>query len=90
MIPVVVQHLQHQVPKIRFAALHCLGQIADDMTEEFQETFHATVLPALAAMLDDPVPRVQAHACAALTNFFEGSNEEIVKDHIALIVQKLS
>jgi len=25
MIPVVVQHLAHQNPKIRYAALHCLG-----------------------------------------------------------------
>ena len=35
MIPIVVQHLQHANPKIRYAALHCIGQISDDMTEEF-------------------------------------------------------
>ena len=69
--------MQHPNPKIRYAALHCLGQIADDMTEEFQENFHESVLPALVAMLNDPVPRVQAHACAALTNFFEGTEEEV-------------
>ena len=39
MVPVVVQHLQHQNSKIRYAALHCIGQISDDMTEEFQETY---------------------------------------------------
>lgn len=58
MIPVVVQHLTHPNPKVRYAALHCLGQIADDMTEEFQENFHESVLPSLIQMLDDPVPRV--------------------------------
>lgn len=25
MIPVVIDHLNHPVPRIRFAALHCLG-----------------------------------------------------------------
>ena len=89
MIPVVIQHLTHQNPKIRYAALHCIGQMADDMTEDFQETFHESVLPALTAMLDDPVPRVQAHACAAMTNFFEGTSEEIIVNYIGAIMPKL-
>jgi hypothetical protein len=52
------------------------------MTEEFQENFHESVLPAIITMLDDPVPRVQAHACAALTNFLEGTEEEVAKNYI--------
>jgi len=78
MVPVIVQHLLHPNPKIRYAALHCIGQMADDMTEEFQENFHEQVLPALTQVLDDPIPRVQAHACAAMTNFFEGTDENII------------
>ena len=35
MINVIVQNLQHQNPKIRYAALHCIGQICDDMSEDF-------------------------------------------------------
>lgn len=35
MVPIVVQHLRHPNPKIRYAALHCIGQISDDMTEDF-------------------------------------------------------
>lgn len=60
------------------------------MTEEFQENFHESVLPALIQMLSDPVPRVQAHACAALTNFFEGCSEEIASQYIAATLPKLS
>ena len=89
MIPVVILHLQHPNPKIRYAALHCLGQMADDMTEDFQESFHETVLPALNQMLDDPIPRVQAHACAAMTNFFEGTSEEIIVNYVSPIMPKL-
>ena len=53
MVPQVLQHLQHPNPRIRYAALHCIGQISDDMTEDFQETYGKDVLPALVATLDD-------------------------------------
>ena len=32
------------------------------------------VLGPVVQCLDDSVPRVQSHACAALTNFYEGAN----------------
>lgn len=35
MVPVVIEHLQHHNPKVRHASLHCIGQISDDMTEDF-------------------------------------------------------
>jgi len=35
MIPIVEQHCEHPNPKIRFASLHCLGQVADDLSPEF-------------------------------------------------------
>jgi len=41
-------------------------------------------------MLNDPVPRVQAHACAALTNFFEGCSEEIAAQYIKATLPRLS
>jgi vesicle coat complex subunit len=82
MVPVVLQHLEHPNPKIRFAALHCLGQISDDMTEDFQETYGHQVLPALVKILDDQVPRVSAHCASAITNFMDGASEELVLPHM--------
>ena len=35
MVTVVLAHLTHENPRIRYAALHCIGQISDDMTEDF-------------------------------------------------------
>jgi len=35
MVPTILQHLQHENPKIRYAALHCIGQLADDMPGDF-------------------------------------------------------
>jgi len=89
MIPIVTKHLQHANPKVRYAALHCIGQIADDMGEEFVENFHNIILPALCACLNDQVPRVQAHTCAALTNFLENTDQEIAALYSAQLLPKL-
>lgn len=90
MIPIVVQHLKHHNPKIRYAALHCIGQISDDMNEEFQETYGDQVLPSMIDLLEDPVPRVSAHCCSAITNFMDGASEELVLPHLEKISAKLA
>jgi hypothetical protein len=53
MVPVILQHLQHPNPKIRYAALHCIGQLSDDMPGDFQKAFHVEVMSALILSLDD-------------------------------------
>jgi hypothetical protein len=40
-------------------------------------------------MLDDPVPRVQAHTCAAITNLFEDIDISIVEPYCQGLLQKL-
>jgi len=89
MMPVIIQHLQHPNPKIRYAALHCIGQLADDLPEDFQQKFAKDVLGPIVQCLDDQVPRVQSHACAALTNFYEGSDETIAMQGLQEVCQKL-
>ena len=90
MVPIVLAHLKHTNPRIRFAALHCIGQISDDMTEDFQATYGATVLPALLETLDDPVPRVSAHCCSAITNFMDGAEEALVLPYLPELSRKLA
>jgi len=51
MMPTVLQHLQHPNARVRYAALHCIGQISDDMTEDFQEEYGQQVLPELVKVL---------------------------------------
>lgn len=48
------------------------------MTEDFQEKYGEEVLPQLMAVLEDPVPRVSAHCCSAITNFMDGASEALV------------
>lgn len=53
MVPTILQHIQHPNPKIRYAALHCIGQISDDMPNDFQKNFHQDCMPIMIAALDD-------------------------------------
>ena len=89
MMPIIFQHVQHPNPKIRYAALHCIGQLADDMPGDFAKGFHAEALPIVMAALDDAVPRVQSHACAALTNFAENGTKEMMMPFMQQLSQKL-
>lgn len=89
MLPIVVENLQNQCPKVRYASLHCIGQLSDDMSEEFQEAFGKDVLPALIQVLADQVPRVSAHACSAITNFMDGAAPDLVEQHMNALSQQL-
>jgi HEAT repeat protein len=53
MIPVLVQHLAHNNPKVRHAAAHAIGQLADDMPNDFQKRYNTTVIPGLINLMDD-------------------------------------
>jgi len=59
------------------------------MPEKFQKRYSAEILPQLLNSVEDPVPRVQSHACAALTNFMEGYKSTLNDEQIKVICQKL-
>jgi hypothetical protein len=89
MIPVLVSHLSNGNPKVRHASAHAIGQLADDMPNDFQKRYNETVIPGLVLLMDDSVPRVAAHACAALTNFFEHATSEMVNPVADAILGKI-
>lgn len=87
-IPVIVKHLTHTHPKVRYAAGHALGQIADDMRPEFQENFHEVVMPGMFQLLCDPIPRVVAHGGGCLANIIEGMSKGIIGNYLDQFLQK--
>lgn len=74
---------------LRYASCHAIGQISDDMQPKFQETYGADLYPKLVHLLSDPVPRVIAHASAALTNFLEGMKYEQAAPHVDHMMEML-
>jgi hypothetical protein len=80
----------HPEPRVRYAVMHCLGQISDDFAPKFQEMYHAEVIPVLIERMDDPCPRVVGHACASATNFLENCHEAHLKPHMDLLYKKVT
>ena len=86
----IIPFLKDNHFRVRYAACNALGQMATDFSPDFQEKFHRKVIPELVVVLDDHLnPRVQAHAGAALVNFFEDCTPKIVIDYLAPVAQKL-
>jgi len=88
-IPIIASHCSHAHPKVRFAAFYCIGLLSDYMYPEFQEEFSDALLPPMIAGIEDTVPRVSSHACAALTNFLEHVKQETAANLEPTLLPKL-
>lgn len=87
----VLNFLGDSHPRVRYAAINGLGQMANDFSPTFEKKFHATVLPRLCEILaDNSHPRVQAHAGAALVNFFEECPKRIMVQYLNVIAPPLA
>ncbi|CAI7908089.1 unnamed protein product [Closterium sp. NIES-53] len=77
-------------PRVRWAAINAVGQLSTDLGPDLQQQYHARVLPALIAAMDDGAnPRVQAHATAAILNFSEAATPEIMAPYLDQLLNKL-
>ncbi|XP_063224188.1 importin-5 [Bacillus rossius redtenbacheri] len=86
----VLNFLQDQHPRVRYAACNAIGQMSTDFAPLFEKKFHAKVVPGLLMLLDDNEnPRVQAHAGAALVNFSEDCPKSILTQYLNNIMAKL-
>ncbi len=77
-------------PRIRYACCHALGQFAEDLAPEFQTNFHVIFFNMVLPLLKDNVPRVVAHALAALTNFLENADPDQIKDHFNFLYEQIN
>ncbi len=75
-------------PRIRYATCHGLGQFADDLQPFFQKIYHQQFFAIILPLIQDPVPRVVAHAFAALTNFLEHAKSDQVAPHFQILYQQ--
>ncbi|XP_064638859.1 importin-5-like [Lineus longissimus] len=88
-IDTVIPFLMDPHPRVRYACCNALGQMSTDFGPMLQKNFHAKVVPGLIRVMDDPTPRVQAHAGAALVNFSEDCPKAVMAAYLDLIITKL-
>lgn len=86
----VLNYLRDQHNRVRYAACHAIGQIANDFGPDFQEKFHAQVLEQLQILLVDySCFRVQAYSARALVSFLEECPQEILTDYLKPILERI-
>ena len=85
-----VRMLADDHPRVRWAAINAIGQMCTDLGPELQHRAHAAVMPGLIRVMDDAGnPRVQAHAAAAVVNFAEECDPEVLAPYMDALLQKL-
>jgi len=89
LVLIMISHMKHPHPRIRFAAAHCIGQLADDLNTEFPNMYSDKIIPGLLDALNDTIPRVQRHACSALCNVIEKMDENTINQYINTLMIKL-
>eukprot|EP00928_Gymnodinium_smaydae_P026158 TRINITY_DN20620_c1_g1_i1.p1 TRINITY_DN20620_c1_g1~~TRINITY_DN20620_c1_g1_i1.p1 ORF type:complete len:1148 (+),score=364.28 TRINITY_DN20620_c1_g1_i1:100-3444(+) len=90
MAKLLLAHLEHPHPRVRFTALLALGQLSNDQAPHFQEASHKTVLPLLMQKMDDPVDRVAAMAMGAFVSFCEEMDKALMMPYAKGFMEKLA
>lgn len=77
-------------PRVRWAAINCIGQMCTDFGPRIQTDFHSRIVSHLVAVMDDTAnPRVQSHAAAAVINFCDEATPEIIAPYLDALLGKL-
>lgn len=83
LLDLILPLLNDQHPRVQYATCNALGQISTDFADVIQKTAGDRIVPALVSKLtNQSVPRVQAHAAAALVNFSENATKEVLEPYL--------
>jgi hypothetical protein len=76
--------------RVRYAALHCLGQLAGDFQPRLSNEYHGLLIPALTERLGETShPRIQTHAAAALFNVVDQWQEDLLAPYLDPLLERL-
>eukprot|EP00469_Lotharella_globosa_P014926 CAMPEP_0167824422 /NCGR_PEP_ID=MMETSP0112_2-20121227/8779_1 /TAXON_ID=91324 /ORGANISM="Lotharella globosa, Strain CCCM811" /LENGTH=1069 /DNA_ID=CAMNT_0007726371 /DNA_START=101 /DNA_END=3307 /DNA_ORIENTATION=- len=86
----IVKYLGDGHPRVRHAAANCIGQLSNDFAPYIQDSCHKIIIPGLLSLLvDHRFPRIQTHAAAALFNFTEHCEEELLTPYVDVLMKHL-
>ncbi|KAJ9075572.1 importin subunit beta-3, variant 2 [Entomophthora muscae] len=89
-VSLVLPYLKDPHPRVRYATLNSIGQLATDFPDEFAVSFHTSILGMVIPLLEDSAfPRVQAHAAAALLNLCERLDKTMLEPYLSILLDKL-
>lgn len=72
LIELILTDINHQNVKVQYACIYCIAELADNHDPDFQNQYHARVIPALLEILKNTkVLKIQLEVCDALDCFIE-------------------
>lgn len=90
LLDMVLPTLEHPHSRVQYACCNALGQMSTDFADVIQRTAGNRILPALISKLTNKsVPRVQAHAAAALVNFSEAASKDVLEPYLDSLLNNL-
>ncbi|ODQ77120.1 hypothetical protein BABINDRAFT_163848 [Babjeviella inositovora NRRL Y-12698] len=82
-LDMILPSLNDAHPRVQYACCNALGQISTDFSDVIQKTAGDRIIPALVSKLTGAsIPRVQAHAAAALVNFSENASKDVLEPYL--------
>jgi hypothetical protein len=84
-----LSNLDHEHPRVRYAAIHCIAQLSTDFQPTIQKVYNEKIIPALIMAMGDKVPKVQSHAATAVVNFVEDCDKKYVTKYLDKLLLKL-
>jgi len=89
MATLLLQYVDDPHPRVRYTALHAIGQLANDQAPHFQEAWHQKIMPTLLRKMDDPVDRVAAMSMSAFVSFGEELDNSLMMGYAESFMGKL-
>jgi hypothetical protein len=90
LLDLIIPLLNDAHVRVQYATCNALGQISTDFADVIQRTAGDRIIPALVSKLtNQSVPRVQAHAAAALVNFSENATKEVLEPYLDDLLSNL-
>lgn len=90
LLDLVLPCIENPHPRVQYACCNALGQLSTDFAGSIQRTSGDRIVPALISKLTNKsVPRVQAHAAAALVNFSEVAPARVLEPYLDDLLNNL-
>ena len=89
-IPVILNDIKSQNPKIRYGCLYCISEFSTGLKDEFTELYAEKVIPSICTLVtSDNVLRCQLQGYDSLQSFITESSEELIENYTQSILEAL-
>jgi hypothetical protein len=89
-LPIIFEHTRHESPKVRYASVNCINELAETFQPAFQANYHEKAVSHLLERIhSEAVLRVQLEALESLHTFISHQDEQQCLVYIAPLLENL-